>query len=256
MIKFWRWFIYFGFLMLFCIPISSGWASQALLSQLEHANQAYEQEQYVNAINGYEKILAAGMKNGIVYYNLGNAYYKNNQLGKAILSYERAKRLIPRDEDINFNLEFTKTQIADRIDLPKEGFLIETYQTILSLFTLDELIQITYILYVVLVIFLCLLLILKRSRRLLNIVLVFVIMLCLVSGGFSFQKYQLEKTPRAVVMATQVNVMTGPGENLQIAFKVHEGTALSIIDTRNEWCEVLLAGKLQGWVKKEVLEVI
>jgi tetratricopeptide (TPR) repeat protein len=78
------------------------------------AGRAYEAEQYEEAVALYEAIAKRRIRAGRVYYNLGNAYFKAGQLGKAILSYERARRLLPRDEDIEANLGFVRLLKVDK----------------------------------------------------------------------------------------------------------------------------------------------
>ncbi|RMH71767.1 MAG: tetratricopeptide repeat protein [Gemmatimonadetes bacterium] len=239
--------------VVFFIMVGRATATEALLAELEKANQLYEAEQYEAAIEHYQAIIAQGIENPLVYYNLGNAFFKSNQLGNAILSYERARRLAPRDEDILVNLEFTRAQIVDRVELPDEGFLINSYHFLLTRFTVNEVLRVGYVIYLLLILNMALWILVRRFRRWLVYPLVLFFVLTLMVGGFCYLKIQHDQVPTAVVMVTQTNVMTGPGENLQVAFKVHEGTILSILETRGEWVEVVLAGKLRGWVKKETL---
>ena len=80
------------------------------VSRFMAAVAAYKAEDYDKAIAAYEEILRAGKESGALYYNLGNSYFKKGSLGKAILNYERARRLIPRDGDLNFNLEYARAK--------------------------------------------------------------------------------------------------------------------------------------------------
>jgi tetratricopeptide (TPR) repeat protein len=90
------------------------------------ANQAYKENRFQDAIDGYKQIIDSGHKNGHLYYNLGNAYFRMNELGKAILCYERARLLIPRDADLNFNLRYAGDQVQDAV--PRDqGFMSITF---------------------------------------------------------------------------------------------------------------------------------
>ncbi len=86
-------------------------------------NLLYEGGKYAEASRTYERIIVRGLRNGHVYYNLGNAYYKQDQIGRAILAYERASRLIPRDGDLKNNLELANERTVDQIagDVPWFG---------------------------------------------------------------------------------------------------------------------------------------
>ena len=101
------------------------------------ANRAYKESQYLQAIDGYLELLGLGYINGHVYYNLANAYVRSGQLGKAILNYERAKVLIPRDADLKFNLRYALDQRQDAISSP-QNFLRQAFFWLDDL-TFDEL---------------------------------------------------------------------------------------------------------------------
>ena len=79
------------------------------------ANRAYKEDRYPEAIDGYLELIGQGYVNGHLYYNLGNAYFRAGQIGRAILNYKRAELLIPRDADLNFNLRYALDQTQDAI---------------------------------------------------------------------------------------------------------------------------------------------
>ena len=79
------------------------------------AEEAYRSSEYVTAINSYEEIVESGWSSGAIYYNLGNSYYKEGQYGKAILSYERARRDLGNDADLMTNLKLANLHISDQI---------------------------------------------------------------------------------------------------------------------------------------------
>ena len=110
---------------LICFLCLSSWWKHAysqsqstLEASYRSADALYQDGQYQQAVEKYEQI-ASSIQNGAVYYNLGNAYFRLGNRGKAILNYERAKRLMPRDKDTNFNLKVAKTQNVDSFDLVK-----------------------------------------------------------------------------------------------------------------------------------------
>jgi tetratricopeptide (TPR) repeat protein len=82
------------------------------------AMEAYKSGDYATAVKDLEAIAAAGVRNGRLYYNLGNAHLKNNELGRALLWYERALTLIPNDPDLRFNYEYARSLTKD---LPEGG---------------------------------------------------------------------------------------------------------------------------------------
>jgi len=84
------------------------------------ANQACKEGRFQDAVDEYERLIHAGHENGHIYYNLGNAYFRLERIGYAILNYERARAMIPRDADLNFNLRYARDQIQDAIEEPQD----------------------------------------------------------------------------------------------------------------------------------------
>lgn len=98
-------------------PLSSGGAAEN--QQWEEiffgANQAYKKGRFSDAIDGYSQLLQSGQGSGHLYYNLGNTYFRLNDLGKAILNYERARLMLPRDSDLDFNFRYARDQLKDAV---------------------------------------------------------------------------------------------------------------------------------------------
>ncbi len=90
------------------------------------ANQAYKSGDFTAAAAGYEKLLAAGMSNGELLYNLGNAYFKKGDTGRAILNYRKAELFMPRDADLEANLQYALGQAQDKIDCGEGESLLKT----------------------------------------------------------------------------------------------------------------------------------
>ena len=97
------------------------------------ANEAYKQKNYQNAIHSYSDLVSLGYQSPTLYYNIGNAYFKSEQLAKSILWYERALRLAPSNEDILHNLAFANNQIIDEMDIVPEFFLKKWIRSLYNL---------------------------------------------------------------------------------------------------------------------------
>ena len=120
------------------IPVVQAETRGAEVSQLlSSGNQFYSQGNYKAAIEQYERLVHLPFSNEIVYYNLGNAYFKNNQLGNAILNFEKAFKLAPHDQDVIANLELAKGRIADKIEGRQENFLVRELRKMTSFIPLD-----------------------------------------------------------------------------------------------------------------------
>jgi hypothetical protein len=231
--------------------------SEAWAVVFAHANQLYEEGRYEEAAAKYEEIVASGLKNGRVYYNLGNAYFKQEKLGLAILNYERAHRLMPRDDDIKANLTYARSQIVDKIETPDPGLLGRWLASLQGLLTIDETIILAWALYLVMTVLALLAVFVWRWRRFCLYALGFLSVLLILSlASLGLKLYQQEHIREAVVTAGQVDVLSGPGENYLLEFTVHEGTALTVEEERGDWWRVRLWGDLEGWAQKAGLREI
>ncbi len=114
------------------------------------ANKAYEQGKYKEAVDRYLKALPVAGDNSVLFFNLGNAYYKSGQLGEAVLYYRKALQLSPRDEDVKQNLEIARLHIKDKIVEPDPGFVFKVIARLHNFLSIDELTVITLTLYLLL----------------------------------------------------------------------------------------------------------
>src|SRR5436190_4253923 len=83
---------------------------------LRKAEKAYDSKNYAEAVRDYEKLITEGFRSYQLYFNLGNSYYRNNELGKAIYYYELARKMEPNDEDVRINLGIASSKTTDKID--------------------------------------------------------------------------------------------------------------------------------------------
>ena len=116
--------------------------------QFQAGNQFYSQGHFKEAIDEYLQITRANFVNEIVYYNLGNAFFKDNQLGNAILYYEKARKLSPGDREISENLNLARARMVDKVESPPEGSLWRQLNRLLDLLPLDEETVLAVILFV------------------------------------------------------------------------------------------------------------
>jgi len=231
---------------------SGAWA--ALFAQ---ANQRYEAGDFAGAAALYEQIVRAGGDDGRVYYNLGNAYFKAGQLGKAVLSYERARRLLPRDEDIQANLAFARSQVKGGPVLPNSGAAWEAIGRLHDGLRPDEKAWLALGLYLLVVGCGLIALFAWRWRRpasIAAVVLGVLLLATLVSFGIGV--YEQERVNHAIVVASQAAVYSGPGESYLLETTLGEGNAVVVEETRGAWCRLSLAGNLQGWAACGGLESV
>jgi tetratricopeptide (TPR) repeat protein len=261
----------FGWLYyLFFLLLGSLWPSPNLLvtlvlaqssvtptEALALANQNYEEGQYSEAAAIYQAIINSGLHHSTVYYNLGNAYFKQGELGWAILSYRRAQLLNPRDPDIAANLAVARAQTVDKLEAPSEGTWVNLIQIIAEWLTLREATVVALLLWLVLC-FLTVLAILKPLRRRWFLVGIAVTAGLLAIGLISItnRTYTEHNFPPAVIVAKQVDVTSGPGGAGQylVEFNLHAGAEVRVLESRSGYQRISLPGDLQGWVPNEALE--
>jgi tetratricopeptide (TPR) repeat protein len=217
------------------------------------ANRAYKEDRYQEAIDGYRRLIDKGYANGHLYYNLGNACFRAGQLGRAILNYKRARLLIPRDADLNFNLRYALDQTQDAI-AADQNFLRQAF------FWLDD-IALRELLwgFAVLNLLFWGILVLRIMVRPEWSYYVFIVLLIFwLVGGVSLgmKWHQLNTDFRAVILAKEVDVLAGPDANDTVLFKLHEGTTIHRERVEDGWSLIGLSEDKRGWVKSNTIEAI
>ncbi len=222
-------------------------------------NEYYQQGNYKAAIDAYLKILNNGYESWEVYYNLGNAYYKDQQIGLAILNFERAKRLNPENEDINFNLELANLSVVDRIPEMPQFFLFALVSKLVHLFSLNALGFITIGIYLIWTALTLFYIFLKtgRVRRILILSIgITTILLIFFAGIFSIRIYENETRIEGIVVVDKVDVKSAPGEAGTEVFTLHQGVKVQIKDRSGEWAKIRLSDGKVGWLNQAVIEEI
>ena len=243
-------------LILMIILFANNVFAQSADSMYVQANALYNSGKYEEAVNIYEDILTKkDTESSDLYYNLGNAYFKQNILGAAILNYERAYRLNPSDEDINHNLAVAQTQLLDKFDEVPEFVLITIFGKIKSLFAANTW-GILALMSFMVVLILVLLFLFARSlfiRRLSFWIACFVL---LFSISCKLIEGNLRKYDNAIVFVPVLTAKTSPDDSGKDVFLLHEGTKVVVRDNFNDWTKIQLPNGEQGWVVSEAIEII
>ena len=221
--------------------------------------EQYSRGDYAAAADSYGEILSAGIRNSRVFYNLGNACFRRNQIGLAILYYEKALKLDPADEDARENLRYAKLRIRDRIPAEDSPLLLALAVSVRDLLRLEEVARLFLGLYLA-----GMLLgagwILANGRRWaphLGIAALVLIALSLACGGWMLlQGRARASADEAIVLVEKVEVLSGPGTENTLLASVHEGTKVRIHNRREAWVQVTLPDGRAGWMRGEALGVI
>lgn len=209
------------------------------------ANQAYKEGRFQEAAEGYEALIRSGHGGGHLRYNLGNAYFRLGELGRAILLYERARLKIPRDPDLNFNLRYALDQTQDAL-VESQGPVEMTF------FWLDALTQGELFLgFAVLngLFWGIGLLRLFRRAEWSYYAWILLLVLWLVCGASLGLKWHRTSTDhRAVVLEKEVDVLAGPAAGDTVLFRLHEGALVRLERFEDGWALIRLADSKRGWV--------
>ena len=217
------------------------------------ANQDYREGKFQEAVNGYEHLILSGHDGPQIQYNLGNAHFRMNELGRAILAYERARIAMPRDADLNFNLAHAQDQVVDAIS-PSRGFFSMAFFWLPSV-SAKELFWCFSILNLLL--WTALLIRLFHRSEWLFYTLLLVLCLWLVTGLSLGMKWaQVHNDQRAVILKKEVAVLAGPHEGDTTLFKLHEGAIVEQERSEDGWRLIRLPDKKRGWLPEGALEMI
>jgi tetratricopeptide (TPR) repeat protein len=264
------------------IVAGAGWAAaQSVVDDpavvFRAGNASYEAGDYPAAVEAYRRLTDAGVVNGNLYYNLGNAYYKNNELGHAVLFYVRALRVQPRNDEARENLELVRSQLRDKQFVRQQNRLVRGFIWLHNNLSTPEMLVFASASYILL----CLLAIvfIFRSRPIvaavyhrmsilspgrlvgltraqdLLVAMGLAAILLVTTGISSYWKLAVDRS-EAVVLADEVAVFSSPTDDTTLQFKIHEGTMVTISDHRAVWTKIALPGGMSGWVATESIEKV
>lgn len=250
------------YIILFFLSISYTDASNlqdTIKIWMDEGNTAYQNKNYQSAIEYYLNIVDKNYEHEFLYYNLGNAYFKNEELGKAVLWYERALKLSPGNEDIQHNLAFVNQKLEDKIEIIPELFFTKWYRSISSSWTPKQWGILTIAAFIVLLTALLLFLFSRynriRSTSVYLVILSFIVFISSLVFAIQTTRNQ-EDQSEAIVLKSITNGKSTPNETGTDLFVIHEGLKVKITDQLNEWVEIKLPNGEKGWVEYSALEKI
>ncbi|MCL2132255.1 MAG: tetratricopeptide repeat protein [Lentimicrobiaceae bacterium] len=244
-------------MLFFAVLFSSRLPAQDSL--FGRANELYNQKDYENAVDSYRQLTDKGYQDAVLYYNLGNAYFKSGQIGYAVLWYERALRLSPDNKDIQYNLAFANQQTVDNIE-PIPPFFLKTWLlAVQNLFSAEGWAVLSIVLCIVLIF--SILMIILSSKYRLRMLFFTLTCLSLLSMSLSIvfaglQTSNRNRTDEGIVLQSSVTVKSTPDNSGTDLFTVHEGAKIKITDRAGEWVEVQFDNGNKGWIPADDMEII
>lgn len=244
--------------VLFLLPFRPAFASEAE-ALMKQGNQSYQDKQYEDAIETYQKVIDLAYEGVSLYYNLGNSYYREGKIGCAILYYEKALRLSPGDDDVIHNLAIANTKTVDKINTLPRFFLFQWWESLLALFTVGGWTHIVYLFYLLLLGSVGLYFFAKRSSAQKYAIFTGLVsaMILLVAGSLWIVNLNRESNVKsAVVIESTATVKLAPDSTSNDAFIIHEGLKVRELDKVEDWVKIRLQDGKEGWIKQDEIGMI
>lgn len=230
--------------------------NEALFS---NATEAYNTSDYNKAIENYLKIIETGQHSSELYFNLGNSYYKLNQVAPSIYYYEKALLLKPNDAEILNNLGYAQNMTLDAIELMPETGLSKIYKDITGQLSFDQwgyAAVIFMLLFVLLYIAFYYLQYATKKRIAFISSLIFLI-LAVVSVIFAFLQYNdFQADKPAIVFDDEIKITSEPNKSSQTVFTLHEGTKLQVLEELKGYKKIRIADGQTGWLTSESIKML
>ncbi|MDR1760134.1 MAG: BatE protein [Fibrobacter sp.] len=238
----------------------SGFAESDCSADWQSGIQAYQEGRFDQAILSFSACADAGIQSADLYYNLANAYFREGQLGYAILYDEAALRLAPADKDIQYNLKYARERIRDKtVEEEEENPILNALFQIHHALSLSQelwlLVALVWLLF-----FLVLLRVWVKQPRLKNLCiglsLVLLLPAVLTVASAAYKTFISATEKRAVILLTEADVMSGPGDSYQTLNTLSEGTVVEVTGEQPGFFEIRLGEKVKGFIKSTELGLI
>lgn len=244
------------YILIFFISVVTFSQNQSLF---EKANALYNDGKYAEAIDDYTAILETGNHSAELYFNLGNANYKLNNIAPSIYYYEKALRLDPDNTDIKNNLAYAQNMTIDVVDVVPDSGISKLLKSLANKFTFDSWAKSAIVfVFVFVVLFLLYYFAYTTIRKRISFIAsILALILMSITLTLAFYKFDLDKTDNpAIVFAQESKIKSGPNLNSEEAFRLHEGTKVQVLETFDNWKKIKLADGKTGWVIQEDIKML
>jgi len=247
------------FLLWFLSIGENCFASRSAPDLYREANLAYQEKDYLKAIDLYQDVIKQGHISPELYYNLGNAWYKSGDVPHSILNYERALKMNPGDEDAIFNLKIASLKVVDKIDPVPQIFYKRWIDSLTTLMSTDNWCKVLIAILWLSLIFALIFLFggsvrVRKSGFILAGVCLFIFLIAFLITSRSHSQNVVQEN--AIVMSASVYVKSSPDSKGNDLFIIHEGTKVEVLDELNEWKKIKLLNGNVGWLLNSEIEKI
>jgi tetratricopeptide (TPR) repeat protein len=226
---------------------------------IDKANQLYQKGKYEDALKLYKKVIDSGFEAAELYYNIGNAYYKTNNIPSAILYFEKAKKLSPNDDAIDHNIYIANLKTLDKIEVIPKFFIARWFNKIGDFYSTDRWAKAIIFSFIILLLSLSVFIFTRSvflKKLSFSLMLIFFIATVFIFVFAQIQYSKVKDNKEAIIFLPSVTTKSSPDEKSTDLFILHEGTKVKITDNINEWSEIKLPNGSIGWLKSNSFEVI
>jgi hypothetical protein len=222
---------------------------------MTEANRLYESGAFPEATDRLQALADAGVQDGRLYYNLGAAYLKTGDLGRAVLNFRRAQEHLPRDHDVAANLGLARAMTFDHIEIGGRETVASVARSIIEWTTLNEAAYSALLLWILVCALTTGAILSSRNLRrvLFGLAAIAGVLCLLVMLSLSIRVLDGSQQPPAVIVADEVSLHSGPSHDYLTEFSLHAGTEVRIIERREKWVRVALPGGMQGWAPDDAV---
>ncbi|MFH1052027.1 MAG: tetratricopeptide repeat protein [bacterium] len=228
-------------------------------SKLDRANVLYSKGEYQEALDIYQELIRQGYSSLELNYNIGNTYFKLNKIPDAILFYERAKRLAPDDEDLDFNLKVANLKIVDKINTVPKLFFIEWYDYLSEMYS-----STTWSYFIIIFIWLTFIFLagyyliwniaVRKMSFFASAASLIIAVFCII---FAIEQSRMEQSlDEAIIFSPSVYIKSSPDKESTDLFILHEGTKVKILDEVGNWKKIKISDGNIGWLPNKTIEII
>ncbi len=245
--------------VLILLTRAAAWAVETPDALFARAATEYQNGEFGAAELSLRQIIDGGSASGSVYYNLGNACFKQKKLGEAIYYWEKARQELPGDAEIRENLEFAALMLVDRIDTPQDPVVVRVFDRMVHFFNPRQE-SVLALLFFIAANALFALHLLSQSRefafRSLVASITFGIVALFLFCSLEWQVYEKGHRQQGIIVEQKVDVRSGPGtENITVV-TVHEGIKVNIRSQANGWYQVSLPNGWNGWLPGDSVRIL
>ncbi len=234
-------------------------ANPTALQYFQQGNEAMQKNGYEEAIKAYDSALATGYESAELYYNLGNAYFRMQELGRAILNYERARALKPADPDIAFNLDLAQLRVVDKIAVPPPYFAGKLWAGVKGGLSAGQWGVLALLLFNLLIATVIVRLLVAPGgvRAAAGYLFIPLLVLFVLAGSLFWATSSEARNLRyGIIMPQKVSILSAPASDATQVFDLHEGTKVRIAEHSGAYVKVVLSDGKVGWLTRDGVEAI